>query len=212
VDLAEKWFGTLPAGNKYQRNLPMEPAQTEARRLTVKRDVPLDAIYLAFHCCARKDDQYYALEMLTDVLFSGHSSRFYVELVKKQQLFSELSGYCTGDFDKGLVVIEGKLVKGISPEQAEQAIMAELEKIKKELIQPDELTKVKNKIESSYRFTELSVLNKAMNLAFSELLGDANDVNKELDYYHAVTADQIAKQANEVFQNQNCSTLYYLAN
>ena len=116
-----------------------------------------------------------------------------------------------GDFDKGLFVVSGKLSKGISMEEAEKGIDEELEKMKTQLVAKDELQKVKNKMESSHVFGEIEVLNKAANLAVSELLGDANMVNMEVDKYLSVTAEQIKEQANIIFRKENCSTLYYKA-
>ena len=64
-------------------------------------------------------------------------------------------------------------------------------------------------MESSHVFGEIEVLNKATNLAVSELLGDANMVNMEVEKYLSVTAEQIREQANSIFRAENCSTLYY---
>jgi zinc protease len=96
-------------------------------------------------------------------------------------------------------------------DQADDAINLELEKVKNELVNADELTKVKNKTESSHEFGEVEVLNKATNLAVSELLGDAEMINHEVEKYLAVTAEQIKEQANIIFRKENCSTLYYKA-
>ena len=209
--LSEKWFAPISSGNKNKRKLPAEPLQTELRTLTVERDVPFDAIYKAYHCSARLDKEFFAEDLLTDVLSDGKSSRLYKELVKNKKLFSEMDAYITGDWDKGLIVFEGKLIKGVKMEDAEAAIDTEIDKIKTELVSKDELSKVKNKIEASLQFSEMNVMNKAMNLAFSELMGDASLINKEIEEYNAVTTQKIKDQANLVFQEANCSTLYYLS-
>lgn len=207
--LSQKWFGGIPAGKKNQRNLPVEPPQTERRELTVKKEVPFDSIFKAYHCSGRTDKEFYTEDLMTDVLADGRSSRFYKELVKEKKLFSEVDAYISADMDKGLVVVEGKLVKGVKMEDAEAAIENELQKIKNELVSNDELSKVKNKIDASLQFSEMNVLNKAMNLAYSELLGDADFINQESVEYNAVTLEEIQKQANLIFQETNCSTLYY---
>ncbi len=209
--LSEKWFAPIPKGPDNKRNLPAEPAQTEARSLTVERDVPADAIYKAYHMCSRFDKEYYATDLISDILSRGNSSRMHNSLIKDKKLFSDLHAYVMGDFDKGLFVISGKLSKGISMEEAEKGIDEELEKMKTQLVAKDELQKVKNKMESSHVFGEIEVLNKAANLAVSELLGDANMVNMEVDKYLSVTAEQIKEQANSIFRKENCSTLYYKA-
>jgi zinc protease len=207
--LSEKWFGTIPKGPENKRNLPKEPEQTEARTLTVERNVPVDAIYKAYHMCSRKDKNYYAVDLISDVLSQGNSSRLHKTLIKDKKLFSDIHAYVVGDFDEGLFVISGKLTQGVSMEAADEAIQEELEKIKKELVRVDELTKVKNKMEASHVFGEVEVLNKATNLAVSELLGNANLINEEIQLYLDVTAEEIKQQANRMFKKENCSTLYY---
>lgn len=209
--LSEKWFAPIPKGPDNKRNLPQEPAQTEARRLSVDREVPVDAIYKAYHMCSRFDKEYYSVDLISDILSRGNSSRLYNALIKEKQLFSDLNAYVMGEFDKGLFVISGKLSKGVSMEEADKAIDIELQKIKTDFVTTDELTKVKNKIEASHVFGEVEVLNKATNLAVAELLGNAEIVNQEVEKYLAVTAEQIKEQANSIFRNENCSTLYYNA-
>ena len=210
--LSNKWFGEIPAGNKTKRNLPIEDKQTEERRLEVKRDVPANALYKAYKMCEKSDKDFHATDLLSDILSLGTSSRFHTSLVKEQKLFSEISAYVMGSFDEGLFVISGKLLDDISYQNAELAIEEELNKIKNNLIEDTELQKVKNKIESTHQFSETNVLNKAMNLAFAELLGNANDINKEVEKYNAVTADDIHRIANQILNTYNCSTLVYAKN
>ncbi len=209
--LAEKWFGPIPAGEKYNRSLPQEDEQHEARRQTVTAKVPLNDIYIAFQMGSRRDAAFYTTELLSDILSRGNSSRLYKSLVKEKQIFSEVHAYMTGSMDKGMFVCEGKPLEGITIEQAEAAIWEELEKIKAEAVLDDELTKVKNKTESTMIFSEMSLLDKAMNLAYFELLGDADKLNHEINKFLAVTAEDINKEANKLFRKDNSSTLIYLA-
>lgn len=211
-ELSEKWFGSIPSQPKAKRSLPLEPPQNEFRELTVKKDVPANAIYKTYHMCSRYDKDYYATDILSDILSRGNSSRLYIALVKNKQLFSEINAYVSGDFDPGLFVISGKLNDGVDVKEAEKAIDEELEKMKELTITADELQKCKNKIESSITFSETDVLTKATNLAIAELLGDADEINKEIEKYNAVNLDQLYKVANKIFQKTNCSTLYYLKN
>lgn len=209
--LAKKWFGPIPAGEKYNRNLPQEDEQHEERRQTVTAKVPLNDIYIAFQMGRRKDTSYYVSELLSDILSRGHSSRLYRQLVQDKQIFSEVHAYMTGSMDKGIFLFEGKPLEGVTVEQAEAAIWEVLEKIKIELVPADELTKVKNKTESTMIFSEMSLLDKAMNLAYFELLGDADGLNHETDKFLQVTAEQIKAEANKLFRKDNSSTLIYLA-
>lgn len=209
--LSEKWFGPIPAAEKPLRKLPAEPKQTEPRTLTVYRDVPANSIYRVYHMCSRYDKEYHTVDLISDVLSRGNSSRLYKTLIKDKQLFSDLNAYVMGDFDKGLFAISGKLNEGVSIEEAEKGIDAEIVKLQTELVSDEELQKCKNKIESTVTFSETDVLTKATNLAISELLGDANLINLEIGNYQAVTAEQIREQARIVLDKNNCSTLYYLA-
>lgn len=209
-ELAEKWFAPIPAGTAYQRNLPVEPEQTEARSETIVAEVPLNAIYMAFHMPDRKAENYQVFDLMSDVLSQGQSSRLYNSLLKEQQLFSDINAYVTGSLDAGLFIIEGKLVEGISMEAAEAAIWRELELIATETVTETELTKVKNKSESIMVFAEMSLLDKAMNLAYYELLGDAALLNIEIDKYLKVTDSEILQAAKQTFTKEKSSILYYL--
>jgi zinc protease len=210
-ELAEKWFGTIPAGEKYNRDLPQEPEQHDERRDTVTAKVPLDSLYIAFQMKGRMDDSYYVTDVISDILSRGNSSRLHRNLLKDKQLFSEIHAYMTGSLDTGMFVVDGKPLPGISMETAEAAIWEELENLKRELIPVDELTKVKNKTESTMVFSEMSLLDKAMNLAYFELLGDAELLNHETARYIAITSQQIQQQAQTLFRKDNSTTLIYLA-
>ncbi|MBI1783212.1 MAG: insulinase family protein [Sphingobacteriales bacterium] len=208
-ELTEKWFGDIPAGEKYERNLPEEPKQTAPRRLAIKANVPLDAFYKCWHIYSRLDNRYYIADLITEVLSGGGSSRLYQSLVKEKQLFSNIDCYHYGTVDKGLLCIDGKLVKGVKMEDAEKAVEEELLKIKSEKVSEEELQKVKNKTESMMAFEDMSVMNRANSLAFYELLGDANLMNTELSKYQQVTADDILKESQIIFDEANSNTLYY---
>jgi len=210
--LAEKWFGPIAPGEKHIRKIPKEPKQNVERSLKVERKVPFDSIYMVYHMCARKDKSYYAADLMSDILSNGYSSRLYSRLVKELRLFSEIHAYISGDIDEGLFVINGKLIENVKMETAQQAIRDELDKLKVSLAKEEEIQKVKNKIESTLQFSEINILDKAMNLAYSELLGDANHINEEINKYQAVTGEDILRSAQEVFRTDNCSTLYYYAN
>jgi predicted Zn-dependent peptidase len=207
--LAEKWFGPIESGEKYIRQLPGEPQQTEARKLEVHAEVPLDALYKCWHIYSRLDPRYYATDLITEILGGGGSSRLYQSLVKEKKLFSNIECYHHGTVDAGLLTIEGKLVKGVKMEDAEAAVNEELEKIKAETVSETELQKVKNKTESMIAFEDMSLMNRANSLAFYELLGDAELMHTELDRYQRVTVDDIHQVTNSVFQEANCSTLWY---
>jgi predicted Zn-dependent peptidase len=210
--LAEKWFGPIPAGKKYERNLPVEPKQITPRFLEVKADVPLDALYKCWHIYPRTDDRYYVADLISDILSGGASSRLFQSLVKEKQLFSNIDCSHMGSTDAGMMFISGKLIKGVDIKIAEAAVNEELQKLQKEGITAQELQKVKNKTESAMAFEDMSVMNRATSIAMYEQLGDADLINKELLKYQAVTEKNIQEQSQIIFDENNCSTMYYLSN
>lgn len=211
-ELAQKWFGDIPSGEKYTRNLPQEPKQTEARKLEVKADVPLDALYKCWHMYPRLDSRYHIVDLITDILSGGGSSRLYQALVKEKKLFSNVECYHHGTLDAGLVSFDGKLVKGVKMEDAEKGLQEVLDQLKKELVAENELQKVKNKTESMIAFEDMSVMSRANSLAYYELIGDAAWINDELEKYNAVTTQDILQESRNIFADSNSNTLYYYAN
>ena len=211
VALAKKWFGPIPRRNVTTRNLPKEPVQTEERRQAVERNVPVDALYMVFHKCDRLHPDYYTFDMLSDLLSSGRSCRFIQHLVLEKQIFSNIDAYISGSIDEGLFHITGKPSPGISLEEAEEAVWEELEALKTIEIDSYELEKVKNRYESEQIFNNLNYLNVATNLAFFELIGQAEDINYEVEKYRSVTSERIREVARKAFVRENCSVLYYKA-
>ena len=209
--LAQKWFGPIPAGAPYRRQLPQEPEQHEARTDETEVAVPLDAIYKAFHMPAKTDNDYFAADLLTDMLGRGKSSRLYERLVKEAKLFNNVNAYVTGSADPGLVVIQGQLNGGVTIERGEAELNAILEEIVQEGVPAAELAKVKNQAESTLVFSEVEMLNRAMNLAFYANLGDPEEVNREGEKLQAVTPDDVQRMAKRILRPTNTSTLYYRA-
>lgn len=209
VMFTEKWFGTIPRREVPVRRLPQEPVQTEARRLTVERNVPLDALFMAFHMCERVHPDYYAFDILSDILSNGRSSRLNQHLVQEKQLFSSIDAYISGTVDAGLFHISGKPAAGVSLEEAEAAVRKELKLLQSEEISEQELEKVKNKFESTQIFGNINYLNVATNLAWFELNGEAEDMEKEVEHYRAVTAKQLQTVAQTAFNETNGVVLYY---
>lgn len=207
--LATKWFGPIPPGKPYLRDLPQEPAQTEARSLTVERDVPFDVITLAYQMGGRLHDDYYTADLLSDILSSGNSSRLYQSLVKEKRMFTEMDAYISGDVDNGLFMFYGKPVKEVSLEEAQQAILNETGILKTTPPTDEEMEKVRNRAESSLEFSNLSVLNKAMKLSFASLLGNTELANEEISRFREVNSDHCISLAKRLFVPSNCSTLFY---
>ncbi|MFZ4455752.1 MAG: M16 family metallopeptidase [Bacteroidales bacterium] len=209
--LTEKWFGPIERRDIAVRNLPKEPVQTEARHLEVERNVPLDSITKAYHMPARTSPDYHACDLLSDLLAGGRSARLYQHLVMEQKLFTEVNAHITGDIDEGLFFLSGKPAKGVSLEEADRALVAEVELLKNEGLAVEELQKMINKFESQDLFTNINFLNKATNMAYYELFSNAEQINSEVEKYHLLTPEKLHNVAAEIFRPENCSTLYYRA-
>lgn len=209
--LAEKWFGPIPEGKKYNRQLETEPEQSEARHQEMTADVPLDAFYRCYPIYARQDKRYYVVDIITDILAGGNSSRLYQSLVKEQKIFSQINCFHYGSMDAGMLTIEGRLVKGKKMREAEVAVEKELQKMVEEEISEQELQKIKNRIESLIAFEDTGLLSRCNNLAFYELLGDAALMNEETARYEAVTAADVQAVSKAIFNPKHSNTLYYFA-
>jgi zinc protease len=209
--LSEKWFGPIPSGKKAERIIPSEPTQLSKRTLEVKANVPANALYKAYHMPGRFDADYYAYDLLSDILSRGNSSRLYHTLVQQKEIFTSISSFTMGSIDPGLIVISGRVKDGIDLKDAEHEVNLILEEIMKDGATDDELQKVKNQALATLEFGEVEVINRAMNLAFAALSGDAELVNQEEDKIQAVTTEDIHRIAKSIFKESNASVMYYQA-
>lgn len=207
--LADKWFGPIPRREIPPRMLPREPEQTRERRLVVEREVPVDALYMAFHMCGRGEDDYYVYDALSDILSNGRSSRLTRVLQLEKKLFSNIDAYVSGSRDPGLLHISGRLSAGVTLEQAEKAVWEELDRLKAERVDEAELEKVKNKYEATHIFGNIHYLNVATNLAWFELTGQAEDIDREVERYRAVSAERLQAKAVQTFSRDHANVLYY---
>lgn len=207
--LCEKWFAPIPHREVAVRNLPVEPAQTEARSIEVIRDVPLDALVKVYRMCERRGEQYHACDLLSDVLGTGASSRLHKELVLNKHLFNSIDASISGEIETGMFIINGKLNKGVSIEEGEKAIEEEILRIQQDSITEREINKVVNSFEAEHLVSNLNYADKAANLAYHELIGSAEDINTEVDRYKNLTPSDIQQAAQDVLKQHNCTTLYY---
>jgi predicted Zn-dependent peptidase len=211
LKLAEKWFGPIPSGPQLHRNLPKEPEQNAARFDEVRAKVPVDAFYKAYHMSARRDEKFYAGDLISDILSGGESGRLQQKLVKEKELFSNIDAYITSSLDEGLLVVEGHFAAGVDREKAMSAVQEELNLISNQLVSDEELEKVRNQSEASEAFNLTSILSKAMKLAYYELLDDAARINTEVGHYRAVEAVDIQREAQSILKEENSNTLFYLS-
>ncbi len=159
----------------------------------------------------RFDEDFYASDLLSDILSRGNSSRLYNTLVKQKEMFTSISSFTMGTVDPGLIVISGRVKDGVELTDAEREVDLILEDIIKNGVTESELLKVKNLAMSTLEFGEVEVINRAMNIAFAALSGNADLVNQEEDKILAVTSADVHRMARQIFMEENASVLYYKA-
>ena len=210
-ELAEKWFGGI-ADNRYEiAPIAKEPKQTEARREVVERDVPATNITIAFHMGNRLSRDFFLGDITSDLLAGGDSARLYDRLIKQRGMFSSVNAYISGDMDEGMFVFTCQLLPTTSEQEAEEALWAEIEDLKRANISDYELEKVKNKFEANTLFGEINVMNKAMNLGYYSMIGDMSLINREVEIYRSLSKEEVADFSQRIFTADNSSTLIYRA-
>lgn len=207
--LAEKWFGPIPSGKKPIRNLPKEPVLSANKKMEIEANVPSNRIYKTYHVVGRYDNAYHSIDLLSDLLGRGESSFLYEYLVQNERIFDNLQSYLMGSSDPGLLVIQGQVCEGVDVALADQALEDLLKKFVKEGITEEALQKVKNQAESSLVFSEVEVLNRAMNLAMAANAGNVDYVNQETDKIQAVQKTDLEFWAEKLFLRDSSCTLWY---
>ncbi|MFO7448425.1 MAG: pitrilysin family protein [Ignavibacteriaceae bacterium] len=210
--LVKKYFADIPGGNtKIVRPAVVEPPMTAEVRDTVFDNIQLPLVAMAYHIPAQGTDDYYALNMLTTLLSSGQSSRLYKELVDKQQKAVYSGSFPVALEDPGLFVAYAIANAGIDANSLEEAVQAELNKVKNELISEQEFQKLKNQVETSIVKSNSTVAGIAESLAdYHVYFGDADLINTEIKRYMKVSREDIKRVANEYLKDTNRVVLYYL--
>ena len=209
--LAEKWYGDIESGKRRAESGKRiaEPEQREARELRVVREVPSDALYMAYPMCSRVDDDFRAADLVSDILSNGRSSRLYNALVKERQLFTSIDAYVTGDADPGLFVVSGQLTEGTDFAAARAAVEEQLRRLGEEPLEPRELEKVVNKFENTFFVNGYKTADRAAMLCLYEWLGHIEWVNDEPALYRTVTVEDVRRVAARMFRPEHQSVLFY---
>ena len=210
VRLAEKWFGAIPRRNIDTTPIPQEPEQTEQRRLVVERDVPANVLYFSFPIVEVTHPDFHCCDMISDILSIGNSCRLNHHLVEEQHLFTSIEAYIAPRLDPGQLFICGMPAEGVSMETAEAAIWYEIDDLLQHGITPEELEKVKNKFETNFMKERANRQKLAAQLAFYEMLGNAEWAEQEVEAYRSVTRDQLMNVCQRVLRREKASVLWYL--
>jgi zinc protease len=206
-EVVQKWYGDIPPGIKPARVLPAEPEQTIFREQTIERKVPSDAFYYAFRMPERKNTDYFIVDILSDALGRDKSSRLYTKIQKELKLVTEIGAYITGSLNDGLLIISGKLSPDATFEQVDAAIWEVMAEMKNTPLSDQEMNRLKNKIKTAKAFQDKGLLNRAMNLSYFELLGDADGINEEAQIYDAIMPNHIQSVSEKILIKTNCSLL-----
>ena len=207
--LAEKWFGSIPVRDIAPRNYPQEPEQVEARREEVNGNVPQLAMVKAFRMPGYGQPNYIECDIITDLLASGRSSRFYRNLLMTTGAFTEVDASIIGSDEPGFMMLNCKLTENddASIDKAESLIMNEVQRLIDGDVSDYELTRTINRFESNFMFSSMGFMAKAQSLANYVMHNE--DVNDVVNRYRKVTIDDIARVASEIFVPEKSSTLIY---
>lgn len=207
--LAEKWFGPIPRREITPRlYLPPSPLKGPLRK-TVEGNVPQTLIIIAFRMAEYKSPDYIPADLITDILASGRSSRFYRELFMSTNLFTEVNASILGSEEPGLLLVTARLCDNsdITVDRAEKLLWDQLDRIANERVTESELQRAVNRYESENTFSAINFLNRADMLAMSQLHNE--DINSILPKYRAITVDDIQRVAKGIFRSDNSATLIY---
>ncbi|MGE5682697.1 MAG: M16 family metallopeptidase [Bacillota bacterium] len=212
-DLVNKYFAEIPKGTRsiYRPDIT-EPKQAGLIKDTVYDNIQLPAVIKAYHIPGQGTDDYYALNMLTTLLSSGQSSRFYKQIVDKEQKALFVGSFPFSLEDPGLFLVYSIANAGIQASQVDSSINAEISKVQNDLISEREFEKLRNQVENDF------VNNKDTNLGIATSLadyyiffkGNTNLINTELEKFMKVTRDDIKRVANQYLVKENETLLYYV--
>lgn len=208
--LTEKWFGSIPARKIGRSPIPQDPIQTEERRMSVKRAVPADVLYMSFPIVGVQHPDFHCCDMISDILAAGRSCRLNRHLVEEQHLFTNIDAYIQPRIDPGQLLICGMPTEGVSMEEAEAAVWKELDDLLKEGVDTTELEKVKNKFETNLMRERANRQKRAASLAFFEMLGDATYSEKEVENYRKVTKEHFMQVYKNTVKREKASVLWYM--
>jgi zinc protease len=209
----EKYFGPIPKGRRpIERRFPQEPPHpAERREVSYDEKAPLPAVLFTFHMPSEKDPDYYALEVASNVLSAGESSRLYKKLVYDRQMAVAAAGQTIALEDPGVFFFYAVMQAGHGAEEGEKALFEEVQRLQAELVGEAELTKAKNQFISGLVFDRETVQNKGDAIGHaSVILGDWNLVNRQLALYQQVTAADVQRVARKYFTSANRTTIFML--
>jgi len=209
VRLVEKWFGNISKKGRMDRNIPQEPVQKVPKKIDVARKVPYDMLLKGWKMCGRLAPDFYAFDLLSDMLGTGKSSFLYQELVENKHFFTDISASITATYDPGIVIISGRPAEGVSLQKANDELDKYLYSFLKNAKISPALQKVKNNVESILLRNEIKIEDRAATLALSETFHSVERFQEDRERYFEVSEAQIADIFKMVMDSKNETTLFY---
>lgn len=210
--LANKWFGDIPTRDIAPRLYPSEPEQIAPRAKTVSGNVPQTALTITFPMPGYDSPLYIPCDIITDLLASGRSARFYQNLLMGTDLFTEVDASISGSEEPGYLMLSAKLRDNSADTiaQAQEAMINQAQSLTDGSLTKYELTRAINRYESNYTFGSINFLAKAQALALSEMHNE--DINSIVPRYRGISVEDIVKTTQLIIDPQRASTLIYKPN
>ncbi|HEX4945740.1 MAG TPA: pitrilysin family protein [Blastocatellia bacterium] len=204
VRLAQKYIEPIPSHDPPPPVTTQEPEQLGERRVTVKKFAQLPIVMMGYHVPKTADREYYPLQVLSNILFAGESSRMYQRLVDKEQIALFVQGGMQLALDPTLFEITSQPKEGIAPDRVEKAIYEELDKVKTGGVTERELQKAKNALTAQFYRQMKTISGKANTLGSYEIFfGDYKKLFSAADEFAKVTADEVKRVAAKYFTEKN---------
>ena len=211
LTLARRHFGAIPRGGAPPPVTAVEPPQIDERRLLVRKEgAQLPIVNIAWHVPNHRAADAPALELLSTVLSAGRSSRLYQRLAYEKRMVLGAGGeYSYFSLDPSLFWFYAAPLPGQTPEAVEEALLAEIERLKQEPVPDEEITRARNQIEASFIWQQDSVFSRASVLGRFEMLGSWRLLEDYLPRLRAVTPADLQRVARTYFalDRKNVSTL-----
>ncbi len=204
IKLAEKYIEPIKSHNPPPPVTTKEPEQMGERRVVIRKFAQLPILMMGYHVPESNNPDYYPLQILETILFSGQSSRMYQRLVDKDQIALFVNGGSGFSFDPTLFEINSQPKAGVEPERLEKAIYEELERIKTQPVTDQELEKAKN-IQLANFYRQLKTISGKANVlgSYEVFFGDYRKLFTAADDLSRVTKDDLLRVAKKYFGEKN---------
>ncbi len=204
-ELVTQYLGRVPKADRpVPRDIPKEPPQTRERRVTVETPWPLPAVIVAYHVTFDGHPDSYPLHIASKVLSDGQSSRIYQELVYKQQLAVAAFGGANLIEDPNLFYAVAIVQPGRAPQDAIDALIKELDRLKSEPITDRELQRTKNQFARDYILGRESNQQKALQLGHAVVIHhDITTADGEFEIFQNLTVEDVQRVARTYFTPEN---------